>query len=58
VGAILDNEFMHMRCCVHILNLMGKLHFTPLFYPRVGDLALNVPKLLDDPPELANVWQV
>jgi len=22
VGAILGNEFMHMRCCAHILNLI------------------------------------
>jgi hypothetical protein len=29
----------------------------PLIYPRCGDLPHNVPKLVHDPPELANVWQ-
>lgn len=29
-----------------------------MFYPQSGDIPPNVPKLLDDPPELANVWQV
>jgi hypothetical protein len=28
-----------------------------VIYPRPGKIPPNVPKLLDDPPELANVWQ-
>jgi hypothetical protein len=37
--------------------LMGKRHFAPLFYPWSGNKPPNVLKLLDNPPELANVWQ-
>jgi len=37
---------------------MGKLPFTPLKYPLIGELTPNVPILVDDPPELANLSQL
>jgi hypothetical protein len=37
---------------------MDNYTLPPLFYPRGDDLPPNIPKLLDNHPKLANVWQV
>jgi hypothetical protein len=34
---------------------MGKVHFTPLMYPLIGNLMPNVQFLVDDPPEVVYV---
>jgi hypothetical protein len=36
---------------------LGKLHFTPLMYPHIGDLTPNVQKLIDDPHDVKNTCQ-